>query len=1686
MLTSSWWGSSNTSPPYPTSTESVGTTEENSDAALLESGSCSSGPYAGGSEKSSFRLPTLETTELLQKKDYVPSKFAEKKLHDATCEYQNSKVAFENRINEIETHYTSLLNGYEKHFSDHVSEMKAKAKRHVEVQRVLKKKLEEKLNSDIASKEKIIDDLRDDLAMSIQESQDKTKDINSKQNALSYQSSVNGKLECQILMESAILRKIEQDQYNQKYQEMEDRLKTSLSKLKAESLKKLQKEFEVSEVANSVQELVLRVELNFMREETQNAKKSFNSALLKAEEHEKSMLDEEHRSTQFILEKIEVLEKDHELKLNEIESSHIHTIEEMKGRLGVELDSQKAEITKLKTKYVGIKFQHNVDVARERKAQLALQNQLIETEVSFCLNKMVSLISKEKVESLSITSLKSNQYINIINPVRTPRLTPGYKIDDKTGVITEDEHINNNMHINIQTELGDGEETESIKSLLAKATKEAQSLNIQYDQALKDVSDKKKDRFDSKSAITNWLNDFEKEHGYVSTLDDRKVAQPLFESYQIVAKQYDESKEAKDFILTSKMEAEGRVTLILDQLKQLNVDEEDFKGLDFESDTRGKTSERIIKSVETQMENSKIISLESAADEAENLVSSQSMISPRNNREFQKELEQHIAEKMDQKKIIESLEDTIYQVKTDLDESTHKQSILQDDKDFIQNQLNAMIKEKRSDVLKRLTDETEKMHEELSKKTEELIMMTTEKTNVDSKVTELNTRIKVAEEELNARDTVEQEKLGIDNEKVQLRTQIAKQRTDVANKTKSATAGWNAAATADEEKDIAIQKAFKEGYDEAKNTIKFDEKSLHAAIEEKEVRVTELLVQVQEFEGKFRDAQKAVEEAQQAADEARLEANDAIASFGGGDDMSDMVNVSEFDKVRDELDEAQSEVVTLRDTINEMTEEAKVSAQTITVYEQLRSIAPAPSNTPSKNVSSKNIAAAAKSPKSLSEILSSAKSAIIKGTSLWKSHKKDDCFDIYMEFCQMAISNLHTEKLKGPLIDAVDEAEKFNSKTKGSISLRKSIDQLVNEGKTNASRREEEEAARNVETDSPNKSQHRQSNKVSTSSSGIVRELESELSNLKKQLEDVQEEKKKAVEQALSSNNENDENNSESGTLFRRAKDAERQVEVMKKQIAQMATVKKDLSKKGSSKEDMITNSEIRTLKRKIKTLEERLKGGGNGNNADAKRAQIQAEKMGAKKYKELENSTKKEIKTLEARALKAEKQLKKAEDESGPAIEERDALRLKIKEYLKTSIELENLKSQVSEIPRLQALSEDLESQLKLSSDTLKKESALRKKYKNDFEDLKGNIRVYARCRPMAKYEKERGCTTVVDFTSEDTVLLHSDRGDKDFQFDQVFSQTSKQEDVFEDTKRLIESCIDGYNVCLFAYGQTGSGKTFTMTGSDALPGLTPRAIDEIYRLIDERPNLQIKVSTYFVELYLDELVDLYWVLDNKKNHKAEPPKLDIKVNAKKMVQIQNCIIKEAPTPDDLMSLFTAGNLERHVGATKMNAESSRSHSIFAVLIESYDPSTKRTITGKLSLVDLAGSERADKTGATAGRLKEGIAINKSLSSLGDVISALSTGEKVIPYRNSKLTQMMQDSLGGNAKTLMFVNFSPADYNVDESVSALKYASRVKLITNDASKAQESAEVTRLKHIIKKLKAGQTAEEEEDDEDEK
>eukprot|EP00741_Cyanophora_paradoxa_P000662 tig00000430_g637.t1 len=369
-----------------------------------------------------------------------------------------------------------------------------------------------------------------------------------------------------------------------------------------------------------------------------------------------------------------------------------------------------------------------------------------------------------------------------------------------------------------------------------------------------------------------------------------------------------------------------------------------------------------------------------------------------------------------------------------------------------------------------------------------------------------------------------------------------------------------------------------------------------------------------------------------------------------------------------------------------------------------------------------------------------------------------------------------------------------------------------------------------------------------------------------------------------------------------------------------------------------------------------------------------------------------------------------------------------------------------------------------------LKDEVILRKKYYNTIEDMKGKIRVFARTRP--RLPSEQGNPVLV-FPDPYTIEVPGRNGQtKSFQFDACFPEDTSQERVFEDTKtlnftdapaprpskdtkNLIQSAVDGFNVCIFAYGQTGSGKTLRLRHA-------PLLVCE-----RDRKKFTFSVSSYMLELYMDQL----WDVLAPPAQRANAPKLEVKKDARGMVYVPGVTTVQANSLADLKATFEQGLEQRHVASTRMNADSSRSHLVFSVVIEATNLKTGVKTAGKLSLVDLAGSERVAKSEASGATLKEAQSINKSLSALGDVIAALSSGADFIPYRNHKITMLMQDSLGGNAKTLMFVNVSPTDYNADESANSLQYAARVKTITNNATVAVESKEIQRLKGIISELR---------------
>ena len=328
--------------------------------------------------------------------------------------------------------------------------------------------------------------------------------------------------------------------------------------------------------------------------------------------------------------------------------------------------------------------------------------------------------------------------------------------------------------------------------------------------------------------------------------------------------------------------------------------------------------------------------------------------------------------------------------------------------------------------------------------------------------------------------------------------------------------------------------------------------------------------------------------------------------------------------------------------------------------------------------------------------------------------------------------------------------------------------------------------------------------------------------------------------------------------------------------------------------------------------------------------------------------------------------------------------------------------------------------------------------------------VKVAIRVRPMNKHEIEQNSKLCVQVdTANSTVSVISDKNEsKTFPFDYVYPMETTQREVYDQVAfPIVDSIFQGYNGTVFAYGQTGCGKTFTMMGivtDPNLKGIIPNAFSHIFGFIKtEGESKRFFLRCSFVEIYNEEVRDL---LGNKDK------KLDIREDPKKGTILKDLNYVTIKSPADIEKCLEKGNKNRHVGQTSMNDQSSRSHSLFTVYLEIEEKGengNSRIKSGKLNLVDLAGSERVGKTNATGQTFDEGKKINLSLTALGSVIDALSQNRKYIPYKDSKLTRLLADSLGGNTKTVMFANISPASYNYDETLGTLRYASRAKLIKN-------------------------------------
>ncbi|KAH7520429.1 hypothetical protein FEM48_Zijuj08G0142800 [Ziziphus jujuba var. spinosa] len=414
------------------------------------------------------------------------------------------------------------------------------------------------------------------------------------------------------------------------------------------------------------------------------------------------------------------------------------------------------------------------------------------------------------------------------------------------------------------------------------------------------------------------------------------------------------------------------------------------------------------------------------------------------------------------------------------------------------------------------------------------------------------------------------------------------------------------------------------------------------------------------------------------------------------------------------------------------------------------------------------------------------------------------------------------------------------------------------------------------------------------------------------------------------------------------------------------------------------------------------------------------------------------------------------------------EKIKLMKKEHSQLSREAHECADSIPELNKMLEAVQALVAQCEDLKMKYSEEQAKRKKLFNEVQEAKGNIRVFCRCRPLSKQELAARCTTVVDFdAARDGCLGILTTGSrKSYRFDRVYTPKDDQVDVFMDASPMVISVLDGYNVCIFAYGQTGTGKTFTMEGTEQNRGVNYRTLEQLFKIAQERSEtFTYDISVSVLEVYNEQIRDLLASSPASK-------KLEIKQASEGSNHVPGIVEAKVENIREVWTVLQAGSNARSTGSNNVNEHSSRSHCLLCIMVKAKNLMNGESTKSKLWLVDLAGSERLAKTDVQGERLKEAQNINRSLSALGDVISALANKSNHIPYRNSKLTHLLQDSLGGDSKTLMFVQISPSDQDLGETISSLNFATRVRGIELGPAKKQvDTSELQKMKQMLEKVR---------------
>jgi DNA repair exonuclease SbcCD ATPase subunit len=1315
-------------------------------------------------------MPPVVDPALIEHESYIPMEFAQAKVQEVSTDLNLLKTGYDHYICKMKMFYDSQDKETKSHYENYILELKKKALRHLEMERSKAKRREEHLTATLLSKDEEMEDLRDMNAERISDFQTKILQLKKQ-----HHSDIEDRHECDVALKR-ILLVIENDaiekistnltekfskEIHKKNDEVSGMKKDHSMTLQQLEEEKISREQQVSKEKKEVERVERsRAQLQLAQTTVSDESKLFMSDLLHQLQFKKQQL---------LLNK----ESKKVASLKQSKGNHEITLTQLKEELATERKKSAAVIQEYKEKYDSLVDDRDALMAAQAAEQAAKGRRDATAQ-----RRADQQSVKDAMQSLLVGVEQRSQLDDELERERR-------RIVELNGIIA-----------GLRIEISEAE---------ARGLSQGQvMLQQQQQQQQQEIEELQKSSQPPSQSAAGPAQTQPLEQALTQPPGTAAIITAAIEAQK--TEDMAELDRLRDHLAVLQYDVEADEETLADQMKEKSDTKTAIKQWmkTFEAEN-GRPPNNEEKSSVREM----FVAHKAASKQVDALTASlggkkEEVISTEEQIEA---LVQKLAAAAAASaaapaqtgggvsdEVVEQLKQRINELETTNSELTKHLQNVELEKGSAISLVETLKSEKRTDVIARYEKEIEDLKQNAQALETSVASSKTEKLKQDAKLAELADRAGKAEEELKERDERDAQKVDQVEAVAQLQGQVAKQRNEIVTKSKAATAGWDAAADTEEKYDLDVKKAFKKGESAGREKSKADLDALTAEIEQKEYRITELLEAVSEADQK---AAQAVLDMQEAISNANVAIEEALANGGGkrggggggGDTYSSDDNSDDeggggeggaaAEELRADLEAAQEEIGSLCTQVENLQKSLDISNQKSDILEKLLA----------KSQSDVATASSAKGGPAVSieELVKKVKQATEHGTKLWKDNKKDECCEHYENISHEIVSTNCQQNLLDTLTTALDSA-KGQSNRRGAVILRKGLDNFLAEA---------------------DKIHSSLASMLSPDAGGPDKDSHDALMNQLKALQEKSVEQK-AVEKKGTSATSSDGGAGGGGNavLIKRAKAAEEKVKSLQKELtaAKKAAPKGKAAAGGSGKGSAEDAKEIKSLNKQIKDLEKQLNsggGGGGGGGAKEKIALANQEKKFKKEMKEVETSNRKEKASLEKELVGVKSELDKVTEACSEATDERNKLRSRVEELGNANAEMEALRAKADQLDEMQEHVKVMKKEVVELTAQYKKEANLRKKYKNELEDLKGAIRVYARVRPFAKYEIEKDCQSCVKFPDETSVTVHTGRGDKEFEFDAAFRDDSTQEEVFEDTKRLVESMIDGFNVCLFAYGQ-------------------------------------------------------------------------------------------------------------------------------------------------------------------------------------------------------------------------------------------------------------------------------------------